>query len=158
MQPLYYQIVSSSSNNKTFIDMETSKMQNKKSYLSKVMKAAWTIYRERFDKKNRKKNFPIRSFSQALKAAWEWAKKIIQQPKEEKRVKINFDWQSEKCVGMDIVLACVVTDQTVRRRLFFPKSQIDANGTVSLWLWNLKVEEAKNSTNHAQKSLLQVEY
>jgi hypothetical protein len=136
-----------------------NKMLAKKATLSKVMKAAWTIYRERNDKKNRKKNYPIRTFSQALKAAWEWAKKTLSKPKaQEDRMAVRIHWESEKCIGMDIVLACVVTDQTVRRRLFFPKSQVDANNTVPMWLWRVKVEEAKNSTNHNQKSMLEVEF
>lgn len=43
---------------------------NRRQFLSKVMKAAWTIYRK-----------GGKTFSQSLKKAWKWAKKnLVEQP------------------------------------------------------------------------------
>ena len=50
---------------------------SRKNTLSKVMKAAWKIYREDLDIKSVRVDYNAKSFSESLKAAWKWAKKNI---------------------------------------------------------------------------------
>lgn len=98
---------------------------------SKVMKAAWTIYR-----KYKVQN--MANWSKALVRAWAWAK--------EKLVSNDITGYSivretEKAICIAGQLSCYVTDQVVKSNLWIPKSLIN-DGAIAEWFYNKKITEA----------------
>ena len=113
-------------------------MKNLKNLKSKVMKAAWTIFRK-YAKQT------VANWSKALKKAWAWAKN---KAKENAGVS-GFEVLREtaKAVCVKGFLICTSTDQTRRANIWVPKSLI-TDGAIAGWFFNKKVNELKSESSY----------
>ena len=50
--------------------------------------------------------------------------------------------ETEKAILVTIIASCFVTDQEIKRDVWFPKSQIIDN-VIKDWIWDVKVKELK---------------
>jgi len=107
-------------------------MKTTKNIKSKVMKAAWTIYRKY-------KVQSMTNWSKALRKAWNWAKEKFSNP--QGITNYNIVKETEKAICVAGQLACYVTDQVVKSNLWIPKSLI-TDGVIAQWFFDKKVDEA----------------
>ena len=110
---------------------------------SKVMKAAWTIYRKY-------KKQTLENWSKALKKAWKWAKETIIN----RGIRVNgFLKETEKAILVSANLVCCITDQSVAANFWCPKSIINDNCIPS---WFLTKKEEELASNHSYSGKLRL--
>lgn len=110
----------------------------KNSTKSKVMKAAWTIFRK-YAKKT------MANWSKALKKAWAWAKKKNQENSDVSGFEIIRETAKAVCVRGFLI--CTSTDQSRRADMWVPKSLIN-NNAIAGWFFNKKVAELKAESSY----------
>lgn len=96
---------------------------------SKVMKAAWTIWRKR----------DCSSWSNAVAKAWAWAKKGLQKVVDISSVICG---ETAKAYKVGVIVFCVHTELEKRGFAFIPKSMV-VNGCIPQWFAAKKLDEAK---------------
>ena len=105
-----------------------------RTFKSKVFKAAWTSL----------KNGRSNNLSEALKAAWSWAKKILVDAGVSGFSVVR---ETEKAICIAGQIACYVTNQVVKSNMWIPKSLI-SDGTIPTWFFEKKVDEAVSQHNY----------
>src|SRR5690554_5090025 len=81
---------------------------------SKVMKAAWTIFRKEGVR-------TMEAWSKALTRAWAWAKKTF--PSQPQGISgFHVVRETDKAICVAASLVCYVTDQSTRSNVWVPKS------------------------------------
>ena len=113
-------------------------MKNSKNLKSKAMKAAWTIFRK-YAKQT------MANWSKALRKAWAWAKRKIQQNSDVSGFEIIRETAKAVCVKGFLI--CTATDQSRRANIWVPKSLI-TDGEIAGWFFNKKVNEVKSETSY----------
>lgn len=128
---------------KTESKIKFASKKEKASFMQKVTKAAWTIFKR-----------DLVSFREAMVSAWAWAIKKFSKTEKpaQKMVSISHlkpKKETEKAIIFEIVLACIKTDQEVRRTVCLPKSQI-VNGEIPTWLATAKENELLETINYPE--------
>jgi hypothetical protein len=106
-------------------------MERQQKMQSKVMKAAWKIFKKRYKVKS------MKNWSKSLKRAWSWAKQNLIK----KRVVGEILKETEKA----ILMSCVVEEGANRymMKVWFPKSQIEED-YIPMWLLHSKTRVGQN--------------
>lgn len=101
-------------------------------FLSKTMKAAWTIYRK-----------GSTTFSQALKKAWKWAKKNLN---DQPSVVLSIARETAKAVLLDYECYSAAHGDYIERQMWLPKKGAIASTTLTsatLTAWGLSLLRKK---------------
>jgi flagellar hook-basal body complex protein FliE len=106
-------------------------------FRSKVMKAAWTSFRQ-----NR-----MKGFAAALKSAWAWAKRTLLKAEKAAQDVVCIAGavcrETEKAVAINVKFECATTNKVLSRQAWIPKSMINRNGEIPEWFYAKKVNEIK---------------
>lgn len=122
-------------------------MKTVKNIKSKVMKAAWTIYRKY-------KNATMANWSKALKRAWKWAKDKLY-PKPERTVLVtNIAKETAKAICATVQVVCVHTDNYFSKDIWIPKSLM-RNDEVVAWFASKKESEILSTLRNPQGKVIE---
>ncbi len=104
-----------------------------------------------------KKNKRVKHFATSLKWAWKVLKEEIAAKEASKLLIENLKVLKEtaKAICVEVVVACIHTDQYKNRNIWLPKSQIKG-GVVSDWIRNIKENELLEDyqSYHGARSLV----